>query len=75
MNDVKSTTRKTLLDTDIVSNRRAALKSMLMRTGLAAGVIVAAVTGASQAKAADRHSQTDRDTGRGSDEVNQTDKD
>ena len=63
------------MDTDIVSNRRAALKSMSIRTGLAAGVIVAAVTGASPAKAADRHSQTGRDTGRGSHEINQTDKD
>lgn len=75
MTDDKSSARKSLSETDIVSRRRAALKSMLMRTGLAAGAIAAVVATASPAKASDRHSQTDHDTGRGSDEVNQTDRD
>ncbi len=75
MNDDKSSSRKSLSDTDIVSGRRAALRSMLTRTGLAAATIAAVAASASKAKASDRHNQTDHDTGRGSDEVGQTDKD
>ncbi len=64
-----------LTETDMISGRRAALRSMLAKTGIVAAAVVTAAATVSTAHAADRHSQTDHDTGRGSDEVNQTDND
>jgi hypothetical protein len=76
MTDRKTTDKVTLNDSDMVSGRRAAMKSMLAKTGLAVGVIATAVAAAStSAHASDRRNQTDHDTGRGSDEVGQTDND
>jgi len=64
-----------LSETDMVSGRRAALRSMLAKTGIVAAAVVTAAVAATPAQAADRHNQTDHDTGRGSDEVGQTDND
>ena len=64
---------KTLEDSQIVSGRRAAIKSFAAKTGLVAAVLVTGAVLATQpALASDRHSQTDHDT---ADAVNQTDND
>ena len=64
---------KSLNDSQIVSGRRAAIKSFAAKAGLAAAVLVTgAVLAAQPAAASDRHSQTDHDD---ADRVNQTDND
>lgn len=75
MDDIKRSGTISLSETDMVSGRRAALRSMLAKTGIVAAAVVTAVATASTAQAADRRSQTDHDTGRGSDEIGQTDND
>lgn len=68
---------KTLKDSDILTTRRAALRSFAAKAGLIGAVAagaVAATTGPAAA-ASDKRNQTDHDTGRGSDEVSQTDSD
>ena len=75
MEKLKPAATVSLSETDMVSGRRAALRSMIAKTGIVAAAVVTAAVAATPAHAADRHSQTDHDTGRGSDEVNQTDND
>ena len=67
---------KSLHDSDILTSRRAALRSFAAKTGLAAALITGAVIGSTgTAHASDRRNQTDTDTGRGSDYQSQTDND
>ena len=49
-----------LSETDMVSGRRAALRSMLAKTGIVAAAVVTAAVAATPAQAADRHNQTAR---------------
>ena len=55
---------KTLNDAEMVSTRRAAMKSFALKAGLAAAVVAAGVaTAAAPAAASDRRNQTDNDRG------------
>jgi hypothetical protein len=64
--------QRTLAETDIVSNRREALRSMVARTGLGLGALAAVAATSRTAQAQDRANQTDRDP---TDRRNQTDSD
>lgn len=76
MSERKPTGLFSLSDGDMVSGRRAAMRSMLVKTGLAAGAIATVVAASSTAAhASDKHNQTDNDTGARSDAPNQTDND
>lgn len=68
---------KSLNDSDMLTSRRAALRSFAAKTGLTAALVAGAVIGSTGTAAAgsDRRNQTDNDTGRGSDYVGQTDND
>ena len=66
-------TKFSLSETDMVSTRRVAIRSLAAKAGLVAGVIAAgAVATAGTAMASDRARQTDRDR---NDYVGQTDND
>lgn len=68
---------KSLNDSDMLTTRRAAIRSFAAKTGLAAAIVASGVALASSpaAAASDKRNQTDTDTGRASDDVAQTDTD
>lgn len=72
----KKTTPPTLSETEIVSNRRVALRSMVARTGLGLAAVTAATAATATPAQAQRRSdgvaQTDRDP---RDRARQTDRD
>lgn len=68
---------KTLNDSDMITSRRAVIKTFAAKAGLAAAVVATGVALASSpaAAASDKRNQTDTDTGSHSDDVAQTDHD